>query len=166
MDLGSPGSGISLTLDHESRVEDETGPHTPKGPVKRHKCPKPGCGKSFSRPSHLARHALNHSATEFRCSRCRASFKRRDLLGESDPVAHDSSQEEAIKDARRLIIVFRAPQSSSCEQGQASWRSGAWNTQDEEAWPGTCGDADKPPGCWSIVFIKHPSENESGWCRS
>ncbi|EWG41242.1 hypothetical protein FVEG_03388 [Fusarium verticillioides 7600] len=48
--------------------------------AKRHQCPKPGCGKSFSRPSHLARHALNHSAVEFECPRCAASFKRRDLL--------------------------------------------------------------------------------------
>ncbi|KLP00862.1 C2H2 zinc finger protein [Fusarium fujikuroi] len=48
--------------------------------AKRHQCPKPGCGKSFSRPSHLARHALNHSAIEFECPRCAASFKRRDLL--------------------------------------------------------------------------------------
>lgn len=53
--------------------------------AKRHQCPKPGCGKSFSRPSHLARHALNHSAVEFECPRCAASFKRRDLLGASMP---------------------------------------------------------------------------------
>lgn len=51
--------------------------------AKRHQCPKPGCGKSFSRPSHLARHALNHFAVEFECHRCAASFKRRDLLGTS-----------------------------------------------------------------------------------
>ncbi|KAF4503029.1 C2H2 zinc finger [Fusarium agapanthi] len=53
---------------------------TPRHVAKRHQCPKPGCGKSFSRPSHLARHALNHSAVEFECPRCAASFKRRDLL--------------------------------------------------------------------------------------
>ncbi|KAF7555362.1 hypothetical protein G7Z17_g2261 [Cylindrodendrum hubeiense] len=33
--------------------------------VGRHRCLKPGCGKSFSRPSHLERHALNHSDTQW-----------------------------------------------------------------------------------------------------
>ncbi|KAI1334269.1 fungal-specific transcription factor domain-containing protein [Xylariaceae sp. FL0016] len=47
---------------------------------KRHRCPKPGCGKTFSRPSHLERHALNHSEAQFSCPRCHASFKRLDLL--------------------------------------------------------------------------------------
>ncbi|KAH6999106.1 fungal-specific transcription factor domain-containing protein [Ilyonectria sp. MPI-CAGE-AT-0026] len=47
---------------------------------RRHRCLKPGCGKSFSRPSHLERHALNHSDTQWTCARCQASFKRLDLL--------------------------------------------------------------------------------------
>ncbi|KAH7169977.1 fungal-specific transcription factor domain-containing protein [Dactylonectria macrodidyma] len=47
---------------------------------RRHRCQKPGCGKSFSRPSHLERHALNHSDTQWTCARCHASFKRLDLL--------------------------------------------------------------------------------------
>ncbi|KAL4864481.1 hypothetical protein BDV12DRAFT_176159 [Aspergillus spectabilis] len=46
----------------------------------RHHCPVPGCGKSFSRPSHLQRHVLNHSKSQWICSRCTASFKRPDLL--------------------------------------------------------------------------------------
>ncbi|KAK2129095.1 fungal-specific transcription factor domain-containing protein [Fusarium oxysporum II5] len=63
-----------------SRVPQRHEGRTQRHAAKRHQCPKPGCGKSFSRPSHLARHALNHSAVEFECHRCAASFKRRDLL--------------------------------------------------------------------------------------
>ncbi|KAF5964077.1 C2H2 zinc finger transcription factor protein [Fusarium bulbicola] len=65
---------------NEEMDDSHSRPREPRRVAKRHQCPKPGCGKSFSRPSHLARHALNHSAVEFECSRCAASFKRRDLL--------------------------------------------------------------------------------------
>ncbi|KAL4783762.1 fungal-specific transcription factor domain-containing protein [Aspergillus varians] len=48
--------------------------------MKRHYCAVAGCGKSFSRPSHLQRHALNHSKSQWVCSRCTAAFKRLDLF--------------------------------------------------------------------------------------
>ncbi|KAI3585559.1 hypothetical protein IWW34DRAFT_725776 [Fusarium oxysporum f. sp. albedinis] len=60
-----------------SRVPQRHEGWTQRHAAKRHQCPKPGCGKSFSRPSHLTRHALNHSAVEFECHRCAASLKRR-----------------------------------------------------------------------------------------
>lgn len=46
-------------------------------------CSFAGCGKSFSRSEHLHRHALNHKDGNHTCLRCRAHFRRRDLLGES-----------------------------------------------------------------------------------
>ncbi|KKK20852.1 hypothetical protein ARAM_005294 [Aspergillus rambellii] len=47
---------------------------------KRHHCTVPSCGKAFTRLSHLQRHSLNHSETQWVCSRCNAPFKRLDLL--------------------------------------------------------------------------------------
>jgi hypothetical protein len=44
-------------------------------------CDNAGCGRSFTRAEHLQRHLLNHSTGEHTCDRCRAHFKRRDLLG-------------------------------------------------------------------------------------
>ncbi|PQE14028.1 C2H2 zinc finger protein [Rutstroemia sp. NJR-2017a BBW] len=43
-------------------------------------CSFPSCGKSFSRSEHLHRHALNHKDGNHTCLRCRAHFRRRDLL--------------------------------------------------------------------------------------
>jgi len=34
----------------------------------------------------LQRHLLNHSTGEYTCDRCRAHFKRRDLLGKNDAL--------------------------------------------------------------------------------
>ena len=48
---------------------------------RRFACQNDGCGRSFTRAEHLQRHLLNHSTGEFTCGRCRAHFKRRDLLG-------------------------------------------------------------------------------------
>ncbi|KAF1842807.1 uncharacterized protein K460DRAFT_134551 [Cucurbitaria berberidis CBS 394.84] len=50
---------------------------------KRFVCTNDGCGRSFTRAEHLQRHLLNHSTGEYTCDRCRAHFKRRDLLGET-----------------------------------------------------------------------------------
>ncbi|KAI2829219.1 transcriptional regulator family: Fungal Specific TF and C2H2 zinc finger [Aspergillus niger] len=47
---------------------------------KRYRCSMAGCGKAFTRLSHLQRHSLNHSETRWVCGRCNASFKRLDLL--------------------------------------------------------------------------------------
>lgn len=49
--------------------------------AKTHVCRHSGCGKRFTRLEHLNRHALNHKAGDATCSRCRAHFKRPDLLG-------------------------------------------------------------------------------------
>ncbi|CAK7268174.1 hypothetical protein SEPCBS119000_002928 [Sporothrix epigloea] len=43
-------------------------------------CRRDGCNKRFTRDEHLQRHALNHTAGEYTCTRCRAHFKRSDLL--------------------------------------------------------------------------------------
>ena len=52
-------------------------------PIRKFLCGFEGCGRSFTRSEHLQRHLLNHTAGENTCERCRAHFKRRDLLGES-----------------------------------------------------------------------------------
>ncbi|PSN59480.1 hypothetical protein BS50DRAFT_594530 [Corynespora cassiicola Philippines] len=52
-----------------------------KNEGKRFICQNESCGRSFTRAEHLQRHLLNHSTGEHTCTRCRAHFKRRDLLG-------------------------------------------------------------------------------------
>lgn len=51
-------------------------------------CDNAGCGRSFTRAEHLQRHLLNHSTGEHTCDRCRAHFKRRDLLGKRNISYH------------------------------------------------------------------------------
>lgn len=51
-------------------------------PAKKFACAFEGCGRAFTRSEHLQRHLLNHTAGESTCERCRAHFKRKDLLGE------------------------------------------------------------------------------------
>ena len=48
---------------------------------KKFVCETVGCGRGFTRAEHLQRHLLNHSTGAYTCNRCRAHFKRRDLLG-------------------------------------------------------------------------------------
>jgi hypothetical protein len=48
---------------------------------KKFVCHNESCERSFTRAEHLQRHLLNHSTGEYTCARCRAHFKRRDLLG-------------------------------------------------------------------------------------
>ncbi|KAM5349671.1 hypothetical protein ACJ41O_006176 [Fusarium nematophilum] len=43
-------------------------------------CTHPGCSKRFTRAEHLQRHALNHQPGGSACPKCRAHFKRPDLL--------------------------------------------------------------------------------------
>ncbi|KAF5250681.1 hypothetical protein FANTH_4124 [Fusarium anthophilum] len=87
-----PGEVAGREARNEEMDDSHSRPREPRRVAKRHQCPKPGCGKSFSRPSHLARHALNHSAVEFECPRCAASFKRRDLLGSHESAIDNSQQ--------------------------------------------------------------------------
>lgn len=57
---------------------------TTKRPVEvegRVECQFAGCNRSFTRHEHLQRHALNHADGDYTCDRCRAHFKRPDLLG-------------------------------------------------------------------------------------
>lgn len=63
----------------------DTAEHVPQpDPAKAYVCKHNGCGKSFTRLEHLNRHALNHTAGQATCQRCRAHFKRPDLLGKRD----------------------------------------------------------------------------------
>ncbi|KAI1413852.1 fungal-specific transcription factor domain-containing protein [Hypoxylon sp. FL1857] len=57
-------------------------------------CNHDGCGKSFSRSEHLHRHQKNHTDGDATCSRCRAHFKRQDLL-ERHMSRHKQKDEEA-----------------------------------------------------------------------
>ena len=54
-----------------------------KNDGKKFVCQNDGCGRTFTRAEHLQRHLLNHSNGEHTCDRCRAHFKRRDLLGKA-----------------------------------------------------------------------------------
>jgi hypothetical protein len=55
-----------------------------KNASKKFTCQNDGCGRTFTRAEHLQRHLLNHSNGEYTCDRCRAHFKRRDLLGKDN----------------------------------------------------------------------------------
>ncbi|KAI1133805.1 fungal-specific transcription factor domain-containing protein [Hypoxylon sp. FL0543] len=57
-------------------------------------CNYDGCGKSFSRSEHLHRHQKNHTDGDATCTRCRAHFKRQDLL-ERHMSRHRQKDEEA-----------------------------------------------------------------------
>ncbi|KAI0889502.1 fungal-specific transcription factor domain-containing protein [Annulohypoxylon maeteangense] len=57
-------------------------------------CTQDGCGKSFSRSEHLHRHQKNHIDGDATCPRCRAHFKRQDLL-ERHMSRHKQKDEEA-----------------------------------------------------------------------
>ncbi|KAI1099657.1 fungal-specific transcription factor domain-containing protein [Jackrogersella minutella] len=57
-------------------------------------CNHDGCGKSFSRSEHLHRHEKNHTDGNATCPRCRAHFKRQDLL-ERHMSRHKQKDEEA-----------------------------------------------------------------------
>ncbi|KAI2472489.1 fungal-specific transcription factor domain-containing protein [Annulohypoxylon bovei var. microspora] len=57
-------------------------------------CSQDGCGKSFSRSEHLHRHQKNHTDGDATCPRCRAHFKRQDLL-ERHMSRHKLKDEEA-----------------------------------------------------------------------
>ncbi|TGO13871.1 hypothetical protein BTUL_0062g00450 [Botrytis tulipae] len=70
-------SSISSTSSSKS-LNDSTNAGIGK---KKFCCSFAGCGKSFSRSEHLHRHALNHKDGNHTCLRCRAHFRRRDLLG-------------------------------------------------------------------------------------
>ncbi|KAJ4288062.1 hypothetical protein N0V90_012079 [Kalmusia sp. IMI 367209] len=73
-----------------------------KNGEKRFVCQNDGCGRSFTRAEHLQRHLLNHSTGEFTCSRCRAHFKRRDLL-DRHMVRHRQKDEEAGADGCGIL---------------------------------------------------------------
>ncbi|KAF2847601.1 hypothetical protein T440DRAFT_456029 [Plenodomus tracheiphilus IPT5] len=65
-----------------------------KNEGKKFVCSHDGCGRAFTRAEHLQRHLLNHSTGEYTCGRCRAHFKRRDLL-ERHMTRHRQKDEEA-----------------------------------------------------------------------
>ncbi len=72
-------SGQSVVMPRTRRRRDVTG----KIEGRKFVCDNTGCGRSFTRAEHLQRHLLNHSSGEHTCDRCRAHFKRRDLLGKT-----------------------------------------------------------------------------------
>lgn len=48
---------------------------------KRYACGFAGCDRAFTRQEHLSRHSQNHIGGDYTCERCRAHFRRQDLLG-------------------------------------------------------------------------------------
>jgi len=67
---------------------------------KRFICDHEGCDRRFTRHEHLQRHYQNHTGSDFTCDRCRAHFKRRDLLDR-----HRSRHE--AKDAEGSALMTR-----------------------------------------------------------
>lgn len=67
---------------------------------KRWVCDHAGCDRRFTRHEHLQRHYQNHTGGDFTCDRCRAHFKRRDLLDR-----HISRHE--AKDAEGSALMTR-----------------------------------------------------------
>ncbi|KAF1969886.1 hypothetical protein BU23DRAFT_538935 [Bimuria novae-zelandiae CBS 107.79] len=73
-----------------------------KNGEKKFICQNDGCGRSFTRAEHLQRHLLNHSTGEFTCTRCRAHFKRRDLL-DRHMARHRQKDQEAGADGQGIL---------------------------------------------------------------
>ncbi|KAF2636576.1 hypothetical protein P280DRAFT_552757 [Massarina eburnea CBS 473.64] len=69
---------------------------------KRFVCQNEGCERSFTRAEHLQRHLLNHSTGDFTCRRCRAHFKRRDLL-DRHMSRHQQKDEEAGAEGHGIL---------------------------------------------------------------
>ncbi|KAL1651220.1 hypothetical protein SLS58_000558 [Diplodia intermedia] len=78
---------------HARRKSSTTAASTEPQP-KKFACGFDGCGRAFTRSEHLQRHLLNHTAGESTCERCRAHFKRKDLL-ERHMQRHRQKDEEA-----------------------------------------------------------------------
>lgn len=83
---------------------------------KRFICTFNDCNRAFTRQEHLTRHSQNHLGGDFTCERCRAHFKRRDLL-ERHTTRHRQKDEEgggalmtrkrSWKDANGAIVTKR-----------------------------------------------------------
>lgn len=74
----SPSTAAQRT--HARRKSSTSAPASDPA-AKKFACAFDGCGRAFTRSEHLQRHLLNHTAGESTCERCRAHFKRKDLLG-------------------------------------------------------------------------------------
>jgi uncharacterized Zn-finger protein len=77
--MASIASAAPTTMPRARKRKDPAS----KNDGRRFVCDNDGCGRSFTRAEHLQRHLLNHSTGEYTCDRCRAHFKRRDLLGKN-----------------------------------------------------------------------------------
>ena len=77
--MASTASATATTMPRGRKRKDAAS----KNDGRRFVCHNDGCGRSFTRAEHLQRHLLNHSTGEYTCDRCRAHFKRRDLLGKN-----------------------------------------------------------------------------------
>ncbi|KAJ9231836.1 transcriptional regulator family: C2H2 zinc finger and Fungal Specific TF [Paecilomyces variotii] len=61
--------------------------------IRRFTCQHPGCGATYRRKEHLARHAIRHSQRGiFSCNLCRASFDRSDTLQRHKKVHNKNDQ--------------------------------------------------------------------------
>jgi hypothetical protein len=79
---------------------------TSKSEGKKFSCQQDGCGRTFTRAEHLQRHLLNHSTGEYTCDRCRAHFKRRDLLGKDTISFLRMVDAEDLQTLVRLLYVL------------------------------------------------------------
>ncbi|KAJ9139426.1 Transcription factor [Pleurostoma richardsiae] len=78
-------------------------------------CTHEGCSKRFTRAEHLQRHALNHTLGDATCPRCRAHFKRPDLLDRHLQRHRQKDQEAGAEGAGVLNTrkrSWRAPDGS------------------------------------------------------
>jgi hypothetical protein len=90
--MASVASDQSSTMPRGRKRRDVTG----KIVGRKFACETAGCGRSFTRAEHLQRHLLNHSTGEHTCNRCRAHFKRRDLLGKTTFPYHCGNVEACM----------------------------------------------------------------------
>jgi hypothetical protein len=100
-------------------------------PAKSHVCKHDGCGKRFTRLEHLNRHALNHKEGDATCSRCRAHFKRPDLLGECvcSPW-HYQQRDSQWFDVARHMERHKMRDEESGGNGTLNTRKRSWKHDD------------------------------------
>lgn len=99
--------------------------------AKTYVCKHDTCGKRFTRLEHLNRHALNHKAGDATCSRCRAHFKRPDLLGEcSCSPWHHQRLDSQRSGVARHMERHRKRDEESGGDGTLNTRKRSWKRDD------------------------------------
>ncbi|XP_026871912.2 P43 5S RNA-binding protein [Electrophorus electricus] len=94
------------TFTRQWRLKEHETVHTGERP---HKCPVEGCGRQFSRKSHLSRHALKHGEKKIRCNvtNCAKMFFNADNMKRHVRYAHGEKDKYFKCTFQNCQVTFR-----------------------------------------------------------